>query len=107
MRKKRVEEIQTIIRKEFMKQAVSIVESIAYYYLDYKHLDLLNNNNVEVKSVISNICFETYLLVNGDAYEIAHYHYDDAAWVITNQSDVRISLQGAIDEVADGRAEHE
>lgn len=85
MRKSTKIEIQNIIRKEMMKQASAVVESLVYDYLKANNVDI---NKLDIQTEILTCSFQIYVAYSKSIFEVAHYHYDDCAWVITNQSRV-------------------
>lgn len=89
MRKSKEYDIQTIIRKEFMRQACSQVLYLVYNYIDEIKLD---SSKVRLDTDMSNISFEIYLTYDGSIYEVAHYHYEDSMWVITHDNDVKTNI---------------
>lgn len=77
--------IQDAVRDEFMTQASSIVEQLAY---DYMKNNCVATDKVTIETHMSNCSFELYAVYESTALEIAHYHREDCLWVATNQERV-------------------
>ena len=86
MRKKTEDRMRCLLREELCRQAANIAEIITYEQLKAHHVD---PETIIINTEDSNCCFTIYLYLGSYDFEVAHYHSEDALWVITNQNKVR------------------